>query len=375
MEPRISTLTIERFRAFRNLKITGLGRVNLITGLNNSGKSSVLEALRILASSASPAVISDILHSREEDKKDRDESSYSLSAEGDFPFSSLFHGFPKLTTELQPILISSSNGHNSNQLSLDVGWFSEHRDKDGQRRLIPRQTELFDEGEAVPMLVIERNGIPRLLPFDYPRRYPYRNMLVGLDLLEGGGYACEYVSPYIGERTANLGSLWDNIVLSDLEEDVIAALRIIDNDIVAVSMVGGEKQRETRTAIVRSISIPHPIPLRSFGDGLNRLFGIVLSLVNAKDGLLLIDEFENGLHHTIQADAWRTVFKIASRLNIQVMATSHSWDSIEAFQKAASELPEDGVLIRLSRKGEDIISTVFSEDELAIATRERIEVR
>ena len=140
-------------------------------------------------------------------------------------------------------------------------------------------------------------------------------------------------------------------------------------------MVGGERPREQRTAIVRARNLPRPVPLRSFGDGLNRLFGIVLSLVNAKGGLLLIDEFENGMHHTVQLDAWRAVFELSGRLGIQVFATSHSWDSIEAFQKAASETPEEGVLVRLSRKGEDILSTIFAEDELAVATRDRIEVR
>ena len=44
-------------------------------------------------------------------------------------------------------------------------------------------------------------------------------------------------------------------------------------------------------------------------------------------------------------------------------------------QKAAAEAPEDGVLIRLSRKDEEIIPTIFAEDELAVATRDRIEVR
>ena len=90
---------------------------------------------------------------------------------------------------------------------------------------------------------------------------------------------------------------------------------------------------------------------------------------------LLIDEFENGMHHTVQLDAWRAVFKLSQRLGIQVFATSHSWDSIEAFRKAAAETPEEGVLARLSRRGEEIIPTVFHEDELAVATRDRIEVR
>jgi len=94
-----------------------------------------------------------------------------------------------------------------------------------------------------------------------------------------------------------------------------------------------------------------------------------------KDGILLIDEFENGMHYTVQLDAWRAVFALSQRLGVQVFATSHSWDSIEAFQKAAAESAEDGVLVRLSRRGEEIIPTIFREDELAVATRDRIEVR
>jgi len=183
------------------------------------------------------------------------------------------------------------------------------------------------------------------------------------------------VSPYGGESTVRLGAFWDRIALSDLEAQVVEALRIIDPSIAAVSMVGGDLSRRPRTAIVRSGKIPRPMPLRSFGDGLNRLFGIALSLVNAKDGLLLIDGFENGMHYSVQLDAWHMIFKLAATLGVQVFATSHSWDAIEAFQKVAAETPEEGVLVRLARKGEAIIPTVFREDELRIATRDGIEVR
>jgi AAA15 family ATPase/GTPase len=115
--------------------------------------------------------------------------------------------------------------------------------------------------------------------------------------------------------------------------------------------------------------------LRSFGDGLNRLFGIVLSLVNAKDGFLLIDEFENGMHHTVQLDVWRGIFRLSKLLNVQVFATSHSWDAVETFQKAAAEDREEGLLIRLSKKGDEVIPTLFREGELAVAARNKIEVR
>ena len=169
--------------------------------------------------------------------------------------------------------------------------------------------------------------------------------------------------------------LWDRIALTDEEKDVVEALHIIAPTISGVNMVRDKSVFRSRTAIVRAGDIPQPVPLRSFGDGLNRLFGIILSLVNAHGGFLLIDEFENGLHYSVQLDTWRTVFRLAQSRDIQVFATSHSWDTIEAFQKAAAETAEAGVLIRLARKDENIIPTVFSENELAIATRDRIETR
>ncbi len=374
MTPKIDTLKIERFRALRELEIARLGRVNLITGRNNTGKSSVLEALRLLASNASPSIINKILRFREEDVGESEESARPLDTEGTFLLSNLFHGFPHFSSNLEPIVIAANGALRSLRLSIEAGWFVEGREPDGIRRLVPQTGELIGEGEALPALVIDTGSARRVLPLDIMRRWAWRRP-IRPDATDEGTLPCVFVSPYGGERTATLGVLWDKIALSDRERDVVEALQIIDSEISAVSMVGGEGPRQQRTAIVRADNLPRPVPLRSFGDGLNRLFGIVLSLVNAKDGLLLIDEYENGLHHTVQLDVWRAVFKLSQRLGIQVFATSHSWDCIEAFQKAAAETFEEGVLIRLTRKGNRIIPTMFAENELAIATRDHIEVR
>ena len=108
---------------------------------------------------------------------------------------------------------------------------------------------------------------------------------------------------------------------------------------------------------------------------MNRLFGIALALVNTRGGLLLVDEFENGLHHSVQLDVWRMMFRLAKRLDVQVFATTHSQDAVRTFQQAAAESPEEGVLLRLTRRGEDIIPTVATEDDLAVAALHDIEVR
>jgi len=134
--------------------------------------------------------------------------------------------------------------------------------------------------------------------------------------------------------------------------------------------------RGTRSiAKVRSRQFDSPVSLRTFGDGVNRLLGIILSLCNAKDGILLIDEFENGLHYSVQPLVWKTIFRLAGDLNIQVFATTHSMDCVRAFQEAATESPHDDALIRLLRKDGHSISTAFDEQELEVVTRHEIEVR
>lgn len=375
MEPHIHTLTIEGFRAFRKLTIEGLGRVNLITGRNNTGKSSVLEALRLLASGAAPSALCGILRSREE----YDAEDNGTSPTGDNAYvqiGGLFHGFPgflpkdSALKEASPITLVSRGGRWSKKVSLEA-----ERCSRSLGLLTASQQETDGLREMQPLLAITVDGRPsRILPLSPQPGQASLADLARIPDAKDPLLVYEFVTPHCGERTTTLVPLWDRVALSEHEKLVIEALRIIDPRISAVSMVAGSSQR-SRRAIVRAEGLPRPVPLRTFGDGLNRLFGIALSLVNAKGGLLLIDEFENGMHHTVQTDIWRAVFRLAKDLDVQVMATSHSWDAVEAFQRAAAETPEEGVLVRLTRKGEDIIPTVFREEELAIVARERIEVR
>jgi len=48
------SLRIQNFRVFSNLEIDPLSRINLLTGQNNTGKTSVLEALFLLSAAGNP---------------------------------------------------------------------------------------------------------------------------------------------------------------------------------------------------------------------------------------------------------------------------------------------------------------------------------
>jgi predicted ATP-dependent endonuclease of OLD family len=77
-----------------------------------------------------------------------------------------------------------------------------------------------------------------------------------------------------------------------------------------------------------------PIPLGSMGDGMRRILTLAMCAVNVENGFLLIDEIDTGLYYEVQADMWRLILETAQRLDVQVFATTHSWDCVSAFQEA-----------------------------------------
>jgi hypothetical protein len=374
MNAPISTLRVTRFRSLKDLTVGPFGRVNLITGKNNAGKSSLLEAIRILVTEGAASTFHNILNYREETGNSSPEIEQSLSPDDTSSYSSLFSGFPNLGGCSDPFTVSNQNGGDSpvKTISVRVGWFSERADPETGRRILSEEDfDLFGESIGFPALEIEAPNRKRLMRIDGQR--PYRRVIA--ESGEGAPTPCIFLDPFSSRSTSQLAALWDSIALTDAEKQVVAALKIISPDVEAVSMIGSDSGSRSRTAIAKSAKYPNPVPLRTFGDGINRLFGIILSLSSAKGGVLLVDEIENGLHHSILTKVWEVIFQMARTLNVQVFATSHSWDCIESFQEAASADPEEGVLVRLTAIADAVVSTIFREDELKVAARNQIELR
>lgn len=371
----VTSLEIKGFRALSDLSIAPFGRVNLITGKNNAGKSSLLEAIRILVTGGAVRTLFDILNYREELGSTADSERTYLPTDL-APFCNLFTGFPDLASCEHGFSVAAEGALPPaiSKISACIGWFIRRSDPDRpvvSYESVMTAADLFSELDAFPALNLDIGGRQRVVPLDrLQRRFPMRPEP------DATAFACVYLDPFSSRSTSQMGALWDAIDLTDIQPEIVNALQIISSDIEAVSMIGSdERGSRTRTAIARSKAHASRVPLRTFGDGVNRLFGIILSLCNARNGVLLIDEVENGLHYSVQTEIWRTLFRLANTLNVQVFATSHSWDCVRAFQEAASESPQEGVLVRLSRVGERIIPTLFTEKELEIVTRDQIEVR
>lgn len=101
-------------------------------------------------------------------------------------------------------------------------------------------------------------------------------------------------------------------------------------------------------------------------------------MVNCENGYLLIDEFENGLHYSVQEKLWEVIFYLAERLNIQVFATTHSLDCVDAFSAVLNDGKQDkntGVMIRLENYEGNIEATIYDADEIQATTRVHVDPR
>ncbi len=171
---------------------------------------------------------------------------------------------------------------------------------------------------------------------------------------------------------------WNDVALTPDEDKVVDALRLVVNGVERAAVVTehtGHRRRRNRV-IVRFKGDPAPVPLKSLGDGAVRLFGVALALANSRHGFLVIDEAENGIHHSLQERFWRMVLQTAEANNVQVLATTHSRDCTKGFARAAAEYePIDGALARINRQNGETWAVEYPEKDMLVAAEQGIEVR
>lgn len=380
----LPSLHIQGFRAFRDVQIPRLGRINLIVGKNNVGKTTLLEAIRLHASGMdAPRVLADILRDRCETQRgstrhERGEPqrrSFPIDREPAYDFQRIFFSDTSSSDAVTSLSIGPQ-GPKEDHLEIRIRLARRVRDGNGHRklRILKRAPSRSKPGAPlIRVVTLQFRGLKENIQEHLLNAgWQHHDEQPGQE-----STSCQFLHPQ-GMSSEDLVRLWRNIVLTDRENDILEALHIIAPEIERVSVSITEQEVEfgqEPTVLIRRKGSHYPEPLRSMGDGMHRVFEIALGLVNSQGGIFLIDEFESGVHYSVQEELWRFLFEAASQLGVQVFATTHSWDCIESFQRAASGHKEEGLLINLARRGGDISATVFDERELEIITRESIEVR
>lgn len=362
----IRELHLHDFRGFSHFRLGKLGRVNLLVGRNNSGKTSILEALELLLAHGDPRAIWASLSRRGERVSVEDDQG---GIGNEFYVSHLFHGHaPQIGSGFA---IFSKNDHASQKLT---GRIRELREEDKVQGPLPNM--VFDLGPGMhlqwkSMNQVEETSIPltdRLgVSVDFFRKRvprPTENRLSATFVTTDSLGVEEVVSALSA------------VILDPEEEFVLQALQIIDPTIERIAPIVSSRSSRRGGVVIKSRNASGRLPIGTMGDGIWRLLALSLSLVRARGGVLMIDEIDTGLHYSALEDMWRLVGLTAKRLGIQVFATTHSSDCWKALAAVCADLgsgQEDATIHRIERDKTE--SVPFTEAEMIIAARSDLEIR
>ena len=373
-----SSIRIERYRGFASLEMSGLGRVNLLVGSNNSGKTSLLEAIYLLNSMGDPLSLWQLLSRRGEwlPAAISPGSAGSDRLQGRMPLevdvSRLFRGH-----DLQAGCSFSISTANDTERRLECSV------EEVSRR---EQPELFasdEESGLASRLVLRSSGKPRLDSAvvltgagGLSREVLGGSALRAIRQRQAEGSPAQFITTE-SFSASELGAMWNNIALTPTEALVLSALQFLDPNIERIAVLGtGSYQTPNRGGfIIKLKGLERPIPIGSMGDGMWRMLAMAMAITQCKGGVLLVDEIDTGLHYSVMAKMWGLIFNTAKALDVQVFATTHSHDCVYSLAQLCSEVqPGESVTVQRIESGSGR-AVPYDPLELAAAASRGIEIR
>ena len=329
----LKEIEIQNFRCFEQIKISGFERVNLIGGKNNAGKTALLEAL-LLTVAPQTRTLSML-------RDFRNESSKSLPAMPLRGWNTLFR-----VPQKNKFIVIFKKEDNNNPYQLEISLNSS----------VNLNQVLTDEGAEKIIDYLSRDdsrfsGLTIKLTRNEQELATSSSIDRSRDPIITGSISTTNGLPIIPSwiriSGKELTEAYDNARLDDKDSEVLKAFQILDPTIESVESFSiGEPRLYLRRKGEKRL------PLSLFGDAINRVAEIILKLVNSEYKILLIDEIENGIHHTSQREFWRVLFRLAVELDTQIFATTHSLEMLQAFADVGLEQNQEcsSAYFELARK-------------------------
>lgn len=355
----LTSFSVKNFRCFRDLSLEGLERINLIAGKNNVGKTSLLEAIHLHCLPDKPHLwvkvnrlrgIEDPLGATQEIaewlffKRQTDHSIKTASADTDgIERVTKFHfvdaatsrsDFPTVEASLAQA-IPKAAGLDSNRLIL-------HYVADGSDSFSISVPSEFGNGEySLNARVV--NKIPNL-----------------------------FLGSLIADEDRDIRNFGE-LERSKRKGEILPVLQQIEPRLTDLSLVPFAGKTRIHADLAGFSQL---VPITQIGEGMRRLLSILLAIANVPGGIVFIDEFENGLHYSVQTQVWTAIAEAARTMDVQVFATTHSWECLEHAHEAFSrDAHYDLRLLRLDRVEDEVVPTSYDRDTMDAALELGVEVR
>lgn len=333
----ISSICIEGFRRFDAFKLENLGRINLIMGDNNCGKTSVLEAIHLLTSRASREALIQAIWRRDRvvmslhrvHRPNRKSSASSLFVRHKCEEGTKFKLYSKSQTSGAHLVVRITDETRDKRQDI--------RDIDGN----DLEMALILEGNPEPFVT----QVPINSAGDVTKgMLSWSSRRMHWEYLRNGPKSIS-ITP--AELDAfDLNSMWSDIVLTPDEERITQTLGSLDGGIERiVARFSGEVSQDTDPGyaefLVKHKQFPERVPMESLGSGVWRLFSLAIAVVYCRNGTLLVDGIDNGLDLASLSIMWRMLLSIAQEFDVQIFATTHNLDCVNTLAEEACNASVD----------------------------------
>src|SRR5664280_2601617 len=349
----ISNLSIKGFKGFEQLDIPSLSRITLLGGRNNVGKTSILEALYMFYDRLDPQMILRQFAGR---------GVATIAFEPESMWAPVFYNYEMDRKIEISVIVNSSE----EKMTLK---FNPHYIP----AIIPamnvrpgfRPTQIKTDQKAEPSFSLDITYDSKTM------KNQTSHLLMGLN-----GFQLQVENAKIEGRGATF--LWARMGINPTEdaqkfgqldvlgqlEKIVDFLKIIEPNLKSLSSVSLGK-----TSLIHGdIGLKRKIPVAYMGDGVSRLLSIILAIATTKNGIVMIDEFENGIHHSVMSKIWEAIAKAAREYDCQLICTTHSYECLEAaYEGISGELANDFSYVRIDRIENKIIAKCFDHEMLKVA--------
>lgn len=365
----LTSIDLENYRGFRRYRLANLARVNLLTGRNNCGKTAILEAINLVASGGDPQVLV---------RAARQRGEVALTTEGGDGVQRRAPGYP--------IMSHFFHGHEFRpgaQFRLGTG------DGFGELSITVVPADSIEQAQRAFFFVMERHlGRPlglaiRIDGSRHPlgkRGFPvWNDAAIPVDLFQRFGLAArgdqegippvQFITPD-SLQPSTMSDMWNKIIVEGREKEVVEAIRVLEPTLSNIFFLTGA------SVLVAFEGTQRRDPIGSHGEGMRRLLALAVSLIQTEGGVLLVDEIDTGLHYSVMGDMWHLVVETAKRLNVQVVATTHSADCVRGLAWVCENYPNlrDSISVQKIEPALEA-AVAMDADKLMVAVEQGIEVR
>jgi AAA domain, putative AbiEii toxin, Type IV TA system/AAA domain len=315
----ITSLELHQFRGFADLKLDGLKRVNLIVGKNNAGKTALLEGLAIGCDAKKNwDKLPTLFRPSIGDVHRRSYAWLIREGESEHALIRLHLGETSILTRLFPHTHDPKKAHPDNVCVINTDLVSIERSKNA------------------PTIACRAMPVRPLDPEEILHAY-------STAALQSGG-----------------------------EELIDAVANKMDPRVRKIR----QHKLDDGNILFADIGLRQLLPLTQAGQGLYRLVSMLSGVFGGRPQVALLDEVDDGLHHSVLPDVWRGIAEAAELFDVQVFATTHSAECIEAAHEAyLDRAAYDFSVIQLYRVQDAVQGRVLGKDEISTGIDHNIDLR